>query len=259
MKTETSYREQMWIWETIHRLHQAAVKELFCSCRSLVDTVYSLKDEVQELKQVSLQFPRYMTNTDFSVLSRGEGQNQKAWCVLNSYEKLMISVDVKQSLLWYMWTKLKWQTKFEFPYLKVLSVTLCAQYSTHLSTLLLVFLSLTLPLLSLSRFVRTTRGWGGRWRRSSERGKSWRGLSGEFWRTWTTRPGTRRTSEVRMCLIIDRPLKDQMTDEVLFNLCGQKLPTRHAAIQHVLTFIPTFMVTCAPNCGPREKCHPNWP
>lgn len=101
MKTETSYREQMWIWETIHRLHQAAVKELFCSCRSLVDTVYSLKDEVQELKQVSLQFPRYMTNTDFSVLSRGEGQNQKAWCVLNSYEKLMISVDVKQSLLWY--------------------------------------------------------------------------------------------------------------------------------------------------------------
>lgn len=25
----------------------------FCSCRSLVDTIYSLKDEVQELKQVS--------------------------------------------------------------------------------------------------------------------------------------------------------------------------------------------------------------
>lgn len=81
MKTETSYREQMWIWETIHRLHQAAVKELFCSCRSLVDTVYSLKDEVQELKQVSLQFPRYMTNTDFSVLSRGEGYSYR----LNSY------------------------------------------------------------------------------------------------------------------------------------------------------------------------------
>lgn len=87
---ETSYREQMWICEMIHCLHQAAVKELFCSCRSLVDTVYSLKDEVQELKQVSLQFPRYMTNTDFSVLSipclkrRGEGQNQKAWCNINA-------------------------------------------------------------------------------------------------------------------------------------------------------------------------------
>ena len=31
------------------------VKSWFCSCRSLVDTVYSLKDEVLELKQVSLQ------------------------------------------------------------------------------------------------------------------------------------------------------------------------------------------------------------
>lgn len=147
--------------------------------------------------------------------------------------------------------------------LKFLSVfnhnySLCSMLNTSLHSLL-VFLSLTFPLLSLSRFFRTTRGWGGRWRRSSERGKSWRGLSGEFWRTWTTRPGTRRTSEIRMYLIIDRPLKDQMTDEVLFNLCGQKLPTLHAAIQHVLTFMPTFMVTCAPNCGPREKCHPNWP
>lgn len=34
---------------------------LFCSCRSLVDTVYSLKDEVQELKQVSLWFSFLLT------------------------------------------------------------------------------------------------------------------------------------------------------------------------------------------------------
>lgn len=34
---------------------------LFCSCRSLVDTVYSLKDEVQELKQVSLWFTLLLT------------------------------------------------------------------------------------------------------------------------------------------------------------------------------------------------------
>lgn len=31
-------------------------KLLFCPCRSLVDTVYSLKDELQELKQVSQHF-----------------------------------------------------------------------------------------------------------------------------------------------------------------------------------------------------------
>lgn len=35
-------------------------KLLFCPCRSLVDTVYSLKDELQELKQVSQHF-LYMT------------------------------------------------------------------------------------------------------------------------------------------------------------------------------------------------------
>lgn len=107
-------------------------------------------------------------------------------------------------LAWYFWATL----------------VLCAQYSTHptasLSRLLLFFFS-----------VRTTRGWGERWRRSSERGRSWRGSSGEFWRTWTTRPGTRPTSEISVCLIVVKETKQ--TCEVLFNLSEQKLPTFHSS------------------------------
>lgn len=43
---------------------------------------------------------------------------------------------------------------------------------------------------------RTTRGCARRWRRSSERGRSWSGSSGGSWRTSTTPPGTRPTSEI---------------------------------------------------------------
>lgn len=80
---------------------------------------------------------------------------------------------------------------------------------------------------SFSRLVRTTRGWRERWRRSSGRGRSWRGSSGEFWRTWTTRPGMRPTSEISVCLIVVKETKQ--TCEVLFNLCEQKLPTLHSS------------------------------
>lgn len=52
---------------------------------------------------------------------------------------------------------------------------------------------------------RTTSAWGGRWKRSSERGKSWSGSSGEFWRTWTTPAGMRPTSEISSYLrVVDK-------------------------------------------------------
>lgn len=47
---------------------------------------------------------------------------------------------------------------------------------------------------------RTTSAWGGRWKRSSEQGKSWSGSSGGFWRTWTTPAGMRPTSEISIYL-----------------------------------------------------------
>lgn len=85
---------------------------------------------------------------------------------------------------------------------------------------------------------RTTRGWRGRWRRSSERGKSWRGSLGEFWRTWTTQHGMRLTSEINICLIImDKThfwlLNGQMTYEL-------KLPIFHADIQHLFAISTCF-------------------
>lgn len=42
---------------------------------------------------------------------------------------------------------------------------------------------------------RTTRRWKGHWRRSRGLARTWRKWWGECWRTWTTRRGTKRTSE----------------------------------------------------------------
>lgn len=67
---------------------------------------------------------------------------------------------------------------------------------------------------SLSHFTRTTRGWRERWRRSSERGKSWRESSGGFWRTWMTQPGMRLTSEIIMDETTFWILDDQITYEL---------------------------------------------
>lgn len=51
-------------------------------------------------------------------------------------------------------------------------------------------------LLNMFFHNRTTRECARRWRRSSGRGRSWSGSSGGSWRTWTTPPGTRPTSEI---------------------------------------------------------------
>ena len=91
-------------------------------------------------------------------------------------------------------------------------------------------------------FYRTIRGWRGRWRRSSERGRRWRGSSGGFWRAWTTQPGTRQTSEINVHQnITDRIVTFKWPNglsEMLFNLCGNKLPLCYWTCLHRFHFNP---------------------
>lgn len=65
---------------------------------------------------------------------------------------------------------------------------------------------------------RTTSAWGGRWKRSSERGKSWSASSGESWRTWTTPAGMRPTSEISIYL--------RILDKTVSWLLGAKSPMK---------------------------------
>lgn len=75
---------------------------------------------------------------------------------------------------------------------------------------------------------RTTSAWGGRWKRSSEREKSWSGSSGGFWRTWTTPAGMRPTSEYlsqgrrQDCFLMFR---GQRSNEMLSSHCGPNGPS----------------------------------
>lgn len=118
----------------------------FCSCRSLVDTIYSLKDEVQELKQVSAPI------------------DECHWC-----------------------RKIR-----------------CFQQNTRLG-ILAVHAS---PPPHCSR---TTSAWGGLWKRSNERGKSWNGSLGGCWRTWTTPAGMRPTSEISIYLrVVNKTVRGQV-------------------------------------------------
>lgn len=131
----------------------------FCSCRSLVDTIYSLKDEVQELKQVSAPIDEHRRHCCSKM--RCFQQNARLGIIGTCH-------------------------------------SCCPPHPPHSS--------------------RTTSAWGARWKRSSARGKSWSGSSGEFWRRWTTPAGMRPTSEIGIYL--------RVADKSVSWLLGAKSPMK---------------------------------